>query len=120
MKAVIAVATAGILMISVWGTLIHMYLSEPEQVSWADHHPERYQADYIREVGEINNYSAAIDSGAETVEEQMQSQSSDVQHYRAHTLDPSDYPEIKEGDGIGFGEGVSVDDLLEDSETFEN
>ncbi|AOM82864.1 hypothetical protein [Salisediminibacterium beveridgei] len=120
MKAAFAIATAGILMISVWGTFLFMFFSEPDHASWADNQPERYQTEYVREIGNINTYLTDSVSTDGKVEVRNESESSDIVNYRTNTLKPSDYPVVKEGDGIGYGDGVSVDDLLEVPESFDN
>lgn len=118
MKTGIVIATAAVLMIGVWSSFFYVLFAEPERLSWANNQPERVEVD--REIREIPIISSDTDSFEESNNTKQDFDNTVISPNRSHTLDPSEFPIIKHGDGIGYGKGISVDDLLEDRETFDN
>ncbi|ADH99576.1 hypothetical protein [Salisediminibacterium selenitireducens] len=119
MKSGLLIAAASVLMITVWGAFFYVFFSQPEPSVPGYSQPERETYESVRFVDSVNTILAVQedstgDEDTETVVEQQ------PRPERRYTKDPSEYPDIRDGDAIGYGDGVSVDDLLLGDGSFEN
>lgn len=106
-------------MVSVWGAFFYVVFSQPSPAVPGYSQPEREYSETSRLIDSVD---AIHISQEETPDFQEAEAESDQQQEteRRFTKDPEDYPDIRDGDAIGYGEGVSVDDLLIDNGAFDN
>lgn len=119
MKSGLLIAAASVLMITVWGAFFYVFFSQPEPSVPGYSQPERQSYETVRFVNSVSAILATLEDSSETADTgtdyELQPRTE-----RRYTKDPSEYPDIRDGDAIGYGEGVSVDDLLLGDGTFEN
>lgn len=119
MKSGILIAAASVLMVSVWGAFFYVFFSQPEPSLAGHSQPEREAYETVRFIETVDTVRVMHEETEG--EEEFEAESTEhIRPERRYTKDPSELPETRHGDAIGFGEGVSVDDLLNGDGTFDN